>query len=351
MSIHEDLTRETSAAERRPDFSAPAPSTAHVDPPLALRRGTRDIPMTQQRLMLLQRCAGNHAVASVMRDADETSGGSTMEQAGTDSADADPQRFVLTEEFVTDPEVGAPDTAPQPAPAGFFDGGMVGVTPFGERTGQEDVNVPHVFSDGGQTGTIAWAGGAGAGAHGNQGVGSLQTQVVPVFKGSPGPTAGRFSSRVMPATGLVAVTRSFLGAFAGDQGNGFWLSNSAAARINQHERNHVDSSRGIHTMNLTPLENRIANAALGTDKGATGAEAVTAHRGAINWVPSINAFITADTAANKAPNGVIDTADVAAGWLQNLGPGNVLGVVFSQRVVLAGEAAPPTAAPTPPAVP
>jgi hypothetical protein len=310
--------------------------------------------MTRQRLMLLQRCAGNHAVASVMRDAEETSGGSTMEQTGPNPDDAGSQRFVLTEEVVADPEVGAPDMAPQPAqpaPAGFFDGGMVGVTPFGERTGQEDVNVPHVFTDGGQTGTIAWAGGAGAGAHGNQGVGSLQTQVVPLFTGSPGPTAGRFSSRITPATGLVAVTRSFLGAFAGDQGNGFWLSNGAAARINQHERNHVASSRGIYSANLTPLENRIANAALGTDVGATAAEAVTAHRSAINWVPSINTFITADTAANIAPNGVIDTADVAAGWLQNLGPGNVLGVVFNQRVVRAGEAAPPTAAPTPPTGP
>ena len=228
---------------------------------------------------------------------------------------------------------------------------MVGTVPFGERTGQEDMNVPHVFTDGGQTGTIAWAGGAGAGAHGNEGVGSLQTQVPPVFTGSPGPTAGRFSSRINPGTGLVAVTRSFLGAFAGNQGNGQWVSANAVARINQHERNHVASTRGIYAANLTPLETRIANAALGTDVGGTAAEAATAHQAAINWAPTITAFVTADTAANKAPNGTVDTADVAAGWIQNLGPGNVLGVAFNQRVVRAGEAAPPAAAPGPPAGP
>lgn len=304
--------------------------------------------MTQQLLLTLQRCAGNHAVVSVMRDRDETSGQSGPVPASGGNGAAASETFVLTEEFVPTPDVGAPDVAAGPAQVGFSDGGMVGVTPFRERTDQEDMSVPHVFTDGGQTGTVPWAGGGGAGARGNQGTGTLQTQVVPVFTGSPGPTAGRFSSRITPGTGLVAVTRSFVGAFAGNQGNGQWVSNNAVARINQHERNHVASSRGIYAANLTPLETRIANAALGTDVGGTAAEAVTAHQAAINWVPTINAFSTADTAANKAPNGTVDTADVAAGWIQNLGPGNVLGVAFNQRVVLAGEAAPPAAAPGPP---
>lgn len=346
MGVHDELEREAGAPARRPPSPQAAGSHAAAGAPHAdvSRAHRRDL--TPHHVMHLQRAAGNRAVATVMRDEDESVG------SATGQADAEPQTFTLTEQLDPEPENAQPDTAHEAAaPAtGFSDGGMVGVAPFGERTGHEDLHVPHAFTDGGMTGTIAWAGGGGAGAHGNQGVGTLQTQVAPTFTGSPGPTAGRFSSRITPGTGLVAATRSFLGAFSGDQGNGTWMSVSATNRVNQHERNHVASTRGIYAANITPLETRIANAALGTDVGATAAEAVTAHQAAINWGPSIQAFRTADTAANT-PGGTIDTADVAAGWIQNLGPGNVLGVAFTQRVVLAGEAAPPAAAPGPPAGP
>ena len=72
MSIHDEPERETRAGERRPDFSASV-HAAQVDQPRTLRSGTPGSLMSQQLLLTLQRCAGNHAVVSLMRDEDETS--------------------------------------------------------------------------------------------------------------------------------------------------------------------------------------------------------------------------------------------------------------------------------------
>jgi len=217
---------------------------------------------------------------------------------------------------------------------------MVGTAAFGEPDDPRYARYPHAFVDGGRTGTVPWAGGGGAGARGNEGVGSIQTQVPPTFTASAGPGAGLFSSTITAGTGRLSVTRSWLGVVSGAQGNGRWVSAAAAALINAHETHHVASTRGLYTTHLTPVETRIANPALGRDAGGTAVAAIAAHRAAIGWQPAITAFQAADSAAN-APNGTVDTADLAAGWVKNIGAGTVNGVAFTHRTVTSTEAAPP----------
>jgi hypothetical protein len=285
--------------------------------PTAMPGGWRGAtPAGPEMLSALQGAAGNRAVAGLMQ----------------------PDSLVITDDLVPDPGLPAPDLT-TPVAVGFVDGGMAGTVPFGDSTGTLDLNCPHAFVDGGMTGTVVWSGGGGAGAHGNEGVGSIQTQIPPTYAATAGPTAGKFSSTIAAGTGVLSVTRSWIGAFAGDQGNGWYLTAAAVTKVNNHERNHVASTRGLYAAHLTPLELRIANPALGVDAGATAAAAIAAHRTAINWVPSISAFQTADTAANK-PGGTIDAADVAAGWIVDRGPGTVAGTAFTHRVTDSGEAAP-----------
>ncbi|WP_375424960.1 hypothetical protein [uncultured Friedmanniella sp.] len=276
-------------------------------------------------VLALQRTAGNRATLTVLREEMPPADGGAP--------------LVVSEVLVPNPDGAAPDTAPG-GRGGFVDGGRVETASVGEAEDPRHDHHPHAFVKGGRTGTVAWAGGGGAGARGNQNTGSIQIQVAPVFTATPGPGAGQFSSAITAGTGLLGVTRSWVGVNSGDQGNGFWVSPAAAALINAHEMRHVASTAGIYAANLAPIETRIANAALGQNAGATAASAIAAHKAAIGWEPGILAFQAADTAANAAPGGTIDTSEIAAGWINNKGPGTVGGVAFTQRVVKAGEAAP-----------
>jgi hypothetical protein len=318
QSADHDTTAENETARRsgRPAAAAALP---------AGWRGS--VPTSPAMLSALQGAAGNRAVANLMQPA-----------APAEELTGELAEGMVADQFVPDPQGLVPDLI-TPAAAGFTAGGMAGTVPFGDATGALDLGCPHAFLDGGMTGTVTWSGGGGAGARGNQGVGSIQTQIPAVYAASAGPTTGRFSSRITPLTGVLGVTRSWVGAYAGDQGNGWFLTAAAVAKVNGHERNHVASTRGIYAANLAPLEARVANAALGMDAGATGPAAITTHQTAISWVPTITAFQSADTTANQ-PGGAIDTADVAAGWIVDLGPGTVAGTAFNHRVTNSGEAAP-----------
>jgi hypothetical protein len=304
-----------------------------------------------EAILALQRSAGNRAVTSLLGlgggavptapDAGQPvpDGGQPVPEDATAGAD-----LVVTDTFVPDPDTPPPDTAP-PAPTGdrgpvgFVDGGRVGVVPFGGEVDPALLNCPHAFVDGGMTSTVAWSGGGGAGAHGNEGAGTIQTQIPPTYTASAGPAAGKFSSTITAGTGVLTVRRSWVGAFAGNQGNGWYLTAAAVATVNAHETHHVASSRALYATHLAPLEARVANAALGQNAGATAAGAIATHQAAINWAPSITAFQTADSAAN-APGGTVDSADVAAGWIVDIGPGTVSGTAFNHRVTNAGEPSP-----------
>jgi len=278
----------------------------------------------QHHLVALQRSAGNQATTALLREAD---------------TDGSAEPAVLVEEPIPNVEGAMPDTAPRGLR--FVDAGMVGVTPFGGPIGAGCRHLPHAFINGGMTGTVVWNGGGGAGAHGNEGAGTLQAQTPPTYTSSAGPAAGKFSSAITAGTGTVSVTRSFLGAFSGAQGNGWFLTAAATGRINAHENTHVASTRGIYNANLKPMEDRIANAALGQNIADNGPGAVTAHKAVIKWQESIDAFSAADRTANQ-PGGTTDTTDTggAGTWIVDNGPGTVGGTAFTHICTKAGEALP-----------
>lgn len=223
------------------------------------------------------------------------------------------------------------------APAvGFTDLGRVGVAAYGDNPILARDHRPHAFTNGGRTATVVWAGGGGAGAHGNEGAGSVQAQTVPSYQSSPPPAAGgNAEAWVQAGTGTLDVTRSWVGINSGDQGNGHFVTAAAAARINLHETRHVTNSQGHYNATIALLLARVAaHAPTVNPKTAapTPAAAIAALQAIINWPLSVTTFQTRDSADN-APGGTVDTNDVASGtYPVDAGPGTVAGTAFVHRV-------------------
>ena len=230
-----------------------------------------------------------------------------------------------------------------PPGSGFTAGGMTGVAPVKVTYSEPEDGVPHAFTDGGMTGTVAWAGGGGAGPRGNQGTGSLQTETKPVYESGPDPAdATKFVAWVKAGTGVINVTRSWLGAFAGDQGNGQYVTSGAMLRFNAHEVKHVNSTKSIYDANIAPMLAKVAAHYPGgtTVGGATAAAAVASLKSTIGWATAVTAFQTQDTAQNK-PMGPIDTNDLASGtYPENRGPAKIAGKDYTNAVATPGEALP-----------
>jgi hypothetical protein len=202
---------------------------------------------------------------------------------------------------------------------------------------------PHAFTNGGQTGTIAWAGGGGAGPHGNESTGSVQAQNAPDYQSKSNGVFSDSEAWIKAGTGTsVDVTRSYLGANAGDQGNGHFVTAGAAGRFNSHEVLHVNSTQGIYTTNIPPLITRAADYLGGakTVHAKTQLGAISDLKGIVKWKDTLDAFASQDTAQNK-PMGPTDTNDLATGtYPVDSGPGNVGGKAFQHRVRLPSEADP-----------
>ena len=322
---------------------------------LLARRGTGETARVA-RMRALLRGSGNQAVLRLLRQADDgAEEPATAEDASVSSlveeftpedyADVPDQSGLLTRVAGGDVESGdgPPASASEnivAAPAvGFVDAGRVGTRRYGELDDAPRL-APRAFTNGGQTGTVAWAGGGGAGAHGNEGAGSIQTQVAPIYDAAANATPPKFDGWVRAATGTISVTRSFVGINSGDQGNGHFVTAAAAARINLHETLHVTSTSGFYATHLTPLEARIAayrQSGSGVNIGTSAADAQAKVQTAVNWAASLTAFQNADRTANQ-PGGTIDTNDKASGtYPVDAGPGTVGGVAFQHRVRTPGE--------------
>jgi hypothetical protein len=215
---------------------------------------------------------------------------------------------------------------------GFTDGGQTGTVPHGGDDGHDHSAQPQAFTDGGNTGTVIWAGGGGAGAHGNEAVGSVQSQVAPEYQGKANPDTKDADAWVKPGTGKVSVTRSWVGIGSGDQGNGWFVTPAGATRINAHELLHVASTKGHYNTHLKPLEERVADKTLGMGVAATPELAIAHLKTVIKWPESITAFQNADKADNK-PMGPVDTNDLASGtYPVDSGPGTVGGKNYQHRL-------------------
>lgn len=235
----------------------------------------------------------------------------------------------------------------------FVDAGRTGTAPvrIGTRT---DDGKPHAFVDGGMTGTTVWAGGGGAGPRGNQNTGSVQNTTNPDYQSRSNGMFSDSEAWVAAGTGDLTVTRSWLGANGGDQGNGHFVTAAAAARFNAHEVLHVNSTRSIYNTHLQPMLDRVRshradNPSHTTVHGTLQLTAIYSLSSEIGWGTAVSNFQTGDQAANS-PMNTVDTNDLATGtYPVDRGPGNVAGTAFQHRVTLPSEPAPsPTPAPTPP---
>ena len=223
-------------------------------------------------------------------------------------------------------------------PVAFVDGGRVGTTALGDHAVPSEDRRPRAFTASGRTATVIWGGGGGAGPHGNEPAGSIQTQVAPDYQSRSNGMRANSDAWVRAGTGSVDVVRSFVGANGGDQGNGWYVTAGAATRFDQHEQLHVASSQGHYNTNVVPLIARVANSAV-TGKGIafTRLGAISDLRSQIKWSDSLRVFQRDDRADNK-PMGTVDTNDLASGTYPiDAGPGTVAGKAYQHRARLGSE--------------
>jgi hypothetical protein len=312
--------------------AAAAPSLGHLAHPMA----------EAQRVAVLrslQHGAGNAYVGQLLRQAEGGAPAGGGAEAGEGGA-----TMSVEEDYVPEEKTGMPDEhlhiqyvgpGEGEGEGGFQDGGRTGTAAYGEHAGHD--HVPQAFTDGGMTGTVVWAGGGGAGAHGNQAVGSIQSQTLPTYESKANPDTKDADAWVKAGTGKVGVTRSWVGINSGDQGNGHFVTPAAATRINNHEILHVTSTKGHHDSHIKPLETRIADKTLGMGVSNTEAGAIAVLKAAIKWPESIKSFQDGDTADNK-PMGPVDNGDLASGtYPVDAGPGTVGGKNYQHRVRLPSE--------------
>jgi hypothetical protein len=233
--------------------------------------------------------------------------------------------------------------APASMAARFNDGGRIGRVPFTEAQlagfdPGHDLQ-PHAFAAGGRTGTKAWAGGGGAGPKGNQEAGSIQNQVVPDYDSSWGGLFTNASAWVVEGTGVVDVTRNYVTSDAGDQGNGWWISDKAAAALDAHEQRHVANSRDQFNSNIGPVLDRVARSrTIGKEITYKSAEAKAYVRQQVGWKAGLDEFVDADKGQN-APNMMVDTNDLASGALPRPqhGPRKIAGKDYDNYLIMSSE--------------
>jgi len=225
--------------------------------------------------------------------------------------------------------------------SGFVAGGRIGTVPvhsvfqcnFNERPG----GYPHAWVGGGKTGPTPWAGGGGAGPKGNQESGSIQNMVVPDYS-SHGNLWNNADAYVEPGTGITDVKRDYITSNAGDQGNGWYVTPAAAARLEVHEQTHVSTAMSNYNAYLDPMQKRVADSeALGKGKTFYRSDAKTLLRRMIGWKDAIDAFQEHDKADN-GKNGNVDDNDMHnSGWPRNIGPGDLNGVHYENRLIMNSE--------------
>jgi hypothetical protein len=272
---------------------------------------------------------------------DEDTGGHTPEEIERKIAEGDG----LTASDPLVPMGGGPAPVAGPGPHGFLDGGRRATIPFGDAATQPEDPAeawhPRAFTGGGRTGTATWAGGGGAGKgpKGNQGSGSIQSEVVPKYDSH---WNGPFSNAdvwVVSGTGTADVHRDYVTSTAGDQGNGWWISAAAASALEAHERRHVTAARQVYEATVQPMLDRIAGSAA-TGKGKTywASDGITVLSRFIGWEPALKEFKEQDAQWN-APNGQIDQEDYgSAGYPHNMkGPRTIGGKAYDNYLIMNSE--------------
>jgi hypothetical protein len=269
-------------------------------------------------LLHLQRVVGNAAVAHLL--------------VGAPLPSAIQRQFEEQPEGASEPvlgeivEITGEQANPQPAEQnewGEIDGAMLSDVP------------PQAYVNGGRTGRakVYWAGGTGG--KGNQGVGSIQKLVAPVYESSPtARPGGNARAWVKPGTGKVKVIRSYIGVPGGNN-SPYYITTRARNQIDRHEVKHIRSTKGIHDTHVKPLERRVSTRrgrGNALRSGATEAEAIAALQTLLDWNTGITGFANDDTTANT-PGGTTDTTDSGtADFYHDYGPRTVRRVNYDHYI-------------------
>ena len=252
------------------------------------------------------------------------------------------------------PVAGSGTASGAPPVAGaFVDRGRRNTVAFGEAEeqgldpeggdvdpGAEDLR-PRVFIAGGRTGKAAWGGGAGAGPHGNQESGSAEL-VSPEIETSWGGAFSNADAWVKDGTGTVTVKRDYVSSDAGDQGNGWYITDKAAAGLDRHEQRHVAQSRALYADRIQPMLDRILMSyQYGKGKVYKSADAAQLVRRYVDWGGAVKSFDEEDKAWN-GKSGQVDQDDQhSPNFPRQIGAGKVNGKEFKNRLKMPSEDAPP----------
>ena len=207
---------------------------------------------------------------------------------------------------------------------------------------------PHAFVPGGRKGTTAWAGGGGAGPKGNQKSGSIQRQVAPVYQGSGNGLFSNADAWVQGGTGEVDVVRDYVSSDAGDQGNGWYVTEAAASALQAHEEKHVSTAKADYDRFIQPLLDRVAKSAA-TGKGAayTKSGAIEKLQNQIGWDKALSQFQKEDEQDN-GQGGTVDQYDYSlGGYPEKFKDKKVRGKQYSFLLKSPMEDFPPENAPMP----
>ncbi|MFX0046484.1 MAG: hypothetical protein ACFE8Z_11595 [Candidatus Hermodarchaeota archaeon] len=214
-------------------------------------------------------------------------------------------------------------------PTAFIDGGSIGEDRIWWAGGTLGSNVlPTAFVNSGSTGsdTVWWAGGGATGARGNQGVGSFQEKVDPIYDNEPASEGGKYMAWIRDNTGKVKVERSYVSVKTGANGNDWYITARAKTRIETHEKGHVNKSKELYESYVKPIEDKVPDVrgkSNAVEAGNSAAQAVKSLKDAVKWDDGINNFKQKDKDANK-PGGTWDTQEQAtADWYYDYGPRGV----------------------------
>jgi len=193
---------------------------------------------------------------------------------------------------------------------------------------------PHAFFNLGRTGEAKWAGGGGAGPKGNEPSGSY-TEVPPLYGGQ-----GNWFDNAdawVESGGNVDVKRSYITSNPEDQGNGWWVTPLAAARVEAHEIRHVKAAETNYNTYIAPMLAKVADSRrLGQGKTFWKSDAIALLKQQIAWKSTLDRFKEQDEMEN-GKYGMIDQIDMASNWPRRLGPMEIAGKIFPNVLLMNSE--------------
>jgi hypothetical protein len=290
---------------------------------------------------------GGSSIWNWFDDSDSDEGPAEDEPSKDDENDEETNDTVITEnegyeDGGGDSMVFSPSNAA--GSGGFTSGGRTGIVPFHSVTQcnytrmYHPGSVPTAFVDGGRTGSTAWAGGGGAGPKGNEKSGSY-TAVPPVYA-----ARGNWFSNAdawVESGGTVDVKRSYVTSNPGDQGNGWWVSPLAAARLERHEQMHVATAQSDYASSIDPMLRQVGTSAtLGKGKMFWKSDAIALLKKTIGWESALKKFEEQDS-NNNGQGGWVDQMDIYGGsWPATVGPREIEGKVYDKVLVMGSESDP-----------